>query len=46
MATATAEPAAEPASARPDDTARWLAGGALVLAAVGVVVALTGRRRT
>lgn len=42
MATA----AAEPASARPDDTARWLAGGALVLAAVGVVVALTGRRRT
>lgn len=46
MATAAAEPAAEPASARPDDTARWLAGGALVLAAVGVVVALTGRRRT
>ncbi|MCV7134319.1 nuclear export factor GLE1, partial [Mycobacterium hodleri] len=38
--------AAEPAAARPDDTARWLAGGALVLAAVGVVVALTGRRRT
>jgi len=46
MTTATVEPAAEPASARPDDTARWLAGGALVLAAVGVVVALTGRRRT
>jgi uncharacterized protein YcnI len=46
MATAAAEPAAESASARPDDTARWLAGGALVLAAVGVVVALTGRRRT
>ena len=46
MATAAAEPAAEPESARPDDTARWLAGGALVLAAVGVVVALTGRRRT
>lgn len=49
-ATATAEPAAaaaaEPAAARPDDTARWLAGGALVLAAVGVVVALMGRRRT
>ena len=45
---ATAEPAAatpEP-TARPDDTARWLAGGALVLAAVGVVVALAGRRRT
>jgi uncharacterized protein YcnI len=36
----------QPATARPDDTARWLAGGALVLAAVGVVVALTGRRRT
>nr|WP_242456047.1 YcnI family protein [Mycolicibacterium sp. P1-18] len=46
-ATATAEPtAAAPATSRPDDTARWLAGGALVLAAVGVVVALTGRRRT
>lgn len=49
-ATATAEPAAaaaaEPAAARPDDTARWLAGGALVLAAVGVVVALMGRHRT
>ncbi|GAB7067644.1 YcnI family copper-binding membrane protein [Mycolicibacterium hodleri] len=42
----TATAAAEPAAARPDDTARWLAGGALVLAAVGVVVALTGRRRT
>jgi uncharacterized protein YcnI len=41
-ATATAEPTA----ARPDDTARWLAGGALVLAAVGVLVALAGRRRT
>lgn len=38
--------AAEPVPARPDDTARWLAGGALVLAAVGVGVALTGRRRT
>lgn len=47
-ATATAEPAqATPeATARPDDTARWLAGGALVLAAVGVVTALAGRRRT
>lgn len=46
-ATATAEPAAAaPATARPDDTARWLAGGALVLAAVGVVVALMGRHRT
>ena len=38
--------AAAPASPRPDDTARWLAGGALVLAAVAVVVALVGRRRT
>lgn len=46
VATAAAAPTAEPASARPDDTARWLAGGALVLAAVGVVVALAGRRRT
>lgn len=27
-----------------DDTARWLAGGALVLAAAGVVIALLGRR--
>ncbi|MCV7422601.1 YcnI family protein [Mycobacterium yunnanensis] len=50
-ATATAEPGAtaQPgaaAAAGPDDTARWLAGGALVLAAVGFVVALTGRRRT
>lgn len=42
----TATASGEPAAARPDDTARWLAGGALVLAAVGVVVALTGRRRT
>jgi uncharacterized protein YcnI len=41
----SAAPAAT-ATARPDDTARWLAGGALVLAAVGLVVALTGRRRT
>ena len=45
---ATAEPAAATPdiTARPDNTARWLAGGALVLAAVGAVVALTGRRRT
>jgi uncharacterized protein YcnI len=33
-------------TAAPDDTARWLAGGALVLAAVGVAVAVVGRRRT
>jgi uncharacterized protein YcnI len=30
----------------PDATARWLAGGALVVAAVAVVVALLGRRRS
>jgi uncharacterized protein YcnI len=29
-----------------DDTARWLAGGALIVAAVAVVVAVLGRRRT
>lgn len=34
-----------PASAAPDDTARWLAGGALVIAAVGFVTAMLGRRR-
>jgi uncharacterized protein YcnI len=47
-ATATAEPTAATPEAitRPDNTARWLAGGALVLAAAGVVAALTGRRRT
>ncbi|MBJ7341418.1 YcnI family protein [Mycolicibacterium sp.] len=37
---------APPVAAAPDDTARWLAGGALVLAAVGAVAAFTGRRRT
>ena len=43
----SAEPAAAPApAAAPDNTARWLAGGALVLAAVGAVAAFTGRRRT
>jgi uncharacterized protein YcnI len=49
--TATEQPAvAQPAVAQPaatgDDTARWLAGGALILAAVSVVVALLGQRRT
>ncbi len=29
-----------------DDTARWLAGGALMLAAVAVAAALIARRRT
>ena len=45
---AAEEPAvAAPAAASgPDNTARWLAGGALVLAAVGAVAAFTGRRRT
>ncbi|HYO03666.1 MAG TPA: YcnI family protein [Mycobacterium sp.] len=44
----SAEPAAAaPAvAAAPDNTARWLAGGALVLAAVGAVAAFAGRRRT
>ena len=43
---ATASPAtASPAAAGSDDTARWLAGGALVLAAVATVVALVGRRK-
>jgi uncharacterized protein YcnI len=41
----TAAPVTEPAAAA-DDTARWLAGGALILAAVSVVVALLGRRRS
>ncbi len=48
VASAAPEPsvaAAAPAAAS-DDTARWLAGGALVLAAVGVVAALAGRRRS
>ncbi|MCX2712738.1 YcnI family protein [Mycolicibacterium sp. J2] len=41
---AAAQPAAEPAG-RADNGARWLAGGALALAAVAVAVALIGRRR-
>jgi uncharacterized protein YcnI len=46
---AEAAPTAQPvaaAPAAPDDTARWLAGGALIVAAVGVVLAVLGRRRT
>jgi uncharacterized protein YcnI len=39
------QPVAETAKAS-DDTARWLAGGALIVAAVAVVVAVIGRRRT
>ncbi|CDO07866.1 DUF1775 domain-containing protein [Mycolicibacterium cosmeticum] len=44
QATTAAAPAAEPAG-RADNGARWLAGGALALAAVAVAVALIGRRR-
>ena len=36
--------AAQPVSA--DNTARWLAGGAIILAAAGVGAALIARRRT
>ncbi|MDX1871496.1 YcnI family protein [Mycolicibacterium sp. 120266] len=42
--TVAAQPAVEPAG-RADNGARWLAGGALALAAVAVAVALIGRRR-
>lgn len=40
-----AVPVAE-APSTADDTARWLAGAALVVAAIGVAAALFGRRRT
>jgi uncharacterized protein YcnI len=43
---ATPAPAAASSAPSPDDTARWLAGGALVVAAIAVVAALVGRRRT
>ncbi|MBO0679818.1 YcnI family protein [Mycolicibacterium sp. S2-37] len=36
----------EPATAAGDATARWLAGGALLVAAVAVVLGLLGRRRS
>lgn len=39
-------PDSSAAPASSDGTARWLAGGALVLAAVSVAVAILGRRRT
>lgn len=42
--TPTSMPA--PAAAAVDDSARWLAGGALIVAAVAVVAALRGRRRS
>lgn len=38
--------AAQQAPATADNTARWLAGGALLLTAVGVVAAVVTRRRT
>lgn len=46
--TASAAPAATaaPQASSADDTARWLAGAALVLAAIGVVAALVRGRRT
>ena len=37
---------AAPPSTAADNTARWLAGGAFILAAVGIGAALIGRRRT
>ncbi len=37
---------AAPPSTAADNTARWLAGGAFILAAVGISAALIGRRRT
>lgn len=42
----SASASAAPSAAASDDTARWLAGGALVVAAAAVVTALVGRRRT
>jgi len=33
-------------AATADNTARWLAGGAIILAAVGIGAALVTRRRT
>jgi uncharacterized protein YcnI len=49
QAPTVAAPAEQPVAEAPkagDDTARWLAGGALIVAAVAVVVAVIGRRRT
>ena len=37
---------AAPSATASDNTARWLAGGAVVLAAVGIGAALIARRRT
>ena len=47
MSTQTASTASTaPTASTADDTARWLAGGALVLAAVATAAAVIGRRRT
>ena len=40
------ESAAQAAPNPADNTARWLAGGAILLAAVGIAAAFVGRRRT
>lgn len=40
------QPAAAPAAGTTDNSARWLAGGALTVAAVAVVAALLARRRS
>jgi LPXTG-motif cell wall-anchored protein len=44
-----AAPAEQPVAEAPkagDDTARWLAGAALIVAAAAVAFAVIGRRRT
>jgi uncharacterized protein YcnI len=46
VAAPTGQPVTDAAPKTADDTARWLAGGALIVAAVGVVVAAVRRRRT
>jgi hypothetical protein len=48
-ATAEASPVSDTAAApgsTADNSARWMAGGALILAAIAVAVALVSRRRT
>jgi uncharacterized protein YcnI len=45
-APAASPTAAPPAHSTSDDTARWLAGAALILAAIGVVAAFVRARRT
>jgi hypothetical protein len=46
QATAAPPAAAPPSHSTSDDTARWLAGAALILAAFGVVAAFVRARRT